>query len=114
MTRRRSLSKCFFYPRLDSSTATRVWPVGVVAHAGHKTADLPPEEHEEIVAAVGSGAEQGHLRRQRGRGLLEAGHQLVGFHVVERYELSEDGMHILLEFMLEDPEYFVAPMTHST
>lgn len=34
-------------------------------------------------------------------------------HVVERYELSEDGTHILLEFMLEDPEYFVAPMTHS-
>ena len=34
-------------------------------------------------------------------------------HVVERYELGEDGTHILLEFMLEDPEYFVAPMTHS-
>ena len=34
-------------------------------------------------------------------------------HVVERYELSEDGTHILLEFMLEDPEYFEAPMTHS-
>ena len=34
--------------------------------------------------------------------------------VVERYELSEDGTHILLEFMLEDPEYFMAPMTHST
>ena len=35
-------------------------------------------------------------------------------HVVERYELSEDGTHILLECMLDDPEYFVAPMTHST
>jgi hypothetical protein len=33
-------------------------------------------------------------------------------HVVERYELSEDGTRILLDFLLEDPEYFVAPMTH--
>ena len=35
-------------------------------------------------------------------------------HVVERCELSEDCTHILLEFMLDDPEYFVAPMTYST
>jgi hypothetical protein len=34
-------------------------------------------------------------------------------HVVERYELSEDGTRILLDFLLEDPEYFVAPMTHN-
>ena len=34
-------------------------------------------------------------------------------HVVERYELSEDGTRILLDFMLEDPEYFVASMTHN-
>ena len=27
-------------------------------------------------------------------------------HVVERYELSEDGTHILLEFMLEEPRVF--------
>ena len=34
-------------------------------------------------------------------------------HVVERYRLAEDGTRIVLEFMLEDPEYFVGPMTHS-
>jgi len=34
-------------------------------------------------------------------------------HVVERYRLLESGTRIAVEFMLEDPEYFVAPMTHS-
>ena len=33
-------------------------------------------------------------------------------HVVERYRLTEDGTHIDLEFMLEDPEYLASPMTH--
>ena len=34
-------------------------------------------------------------------------------HVVEQYRLTEDGTHVDLEFMLEDPEYLASPMTHS-
>ncbi len=34
-------------------------------------------------------------------------------HVVERYRLAEDGTRIVVEFMLEDPEYILRPMTHS-
>jgi len=34
-------------------------------------------------------------------------------HVVERYRLTEEGIHIALEFVLEDPEYLKRPMTHS-
>jgi len=34
-------------------------------------------------------------------------------HVVERYRLSEDGTRIFVEFMLEDPEYILEPLTHS-
>ena len=34
-------------------------------------------------------------------------------HVVERYRLNEDGVHIDLEFTLEDPEYLAEPMVHS-
>ena len=34
-------------------------------------------------------------------------------HVVERYRLHEDGTRLRVEFMLEDPEYIVVPMTHS-
>ena len=34
-------------------------------------------------------------------------------HVVERYRLNEDGTRILVEFMLEDPEFIAEPMTHS-
>ena len=33
-------------------------------------------------------------------------------HVVERYRLTESGTHIDLEFVLEDPEYLAAPMSH--
>ena len=33
-------------------------------------------------------------------------------HVVERYTLNEDGAHIDLEFVLEDPEYLAEPMVH--
>ena len=33
-------------------------------------------------------------------------------HVVERYELTEDGTHIAVEFVLEDPEYLAEPMVH--
>ena len=33
-------------------------------------------------------------------------------HVVERYELSDDGTRIFVEFMLEDPEYLIGSMTH--
>ena len=33
-------------------------------------------------------------------------------HVVERYRLTQDGTHIDLEFVLEDPEYLTKPMTH--
>ncbi len=33
-------------------------------------------------------------------------------HVVERFELSDDGTRIFVEFMLEDPEYLVGSMTH--
>ena len=32
-------------------------------------------------------------------------------HVVEKYQLNEDGSRILLEMMLEDPEYLVSPLT---
>ena len=34
-------------------------------------------------------------------------------HVVERFRLTEDGTHIDLEFVLEDPEYLAEPMVHS-
>jgi hypothetical protein len=33
-------------------------------------------------------------------------------HVVERYRLTEDGTHIDLEFVLEDPEYLASAMSH--
>ena len=34
-------------------------------------------------------------------------------HVVERYQLTDDGTAIVAEFMLEDPEYITEPMTHT-
>jgi len=34
-------------------------------------------------------------------------------HVVERYRRSEDGTRIFVEFMLEDPENILEPLTHS-
>ena len=34
-------------------------------------------------------------------------------HVVERYRLNEDGTRLIVEFVLEDPEYIVEPMTHT-
>ena len=34
-------------------------------------------------------------------------------HVVERYRLSEDSTRMLIEFVVEDPEYLAAPMTAS-
>jgi hypothetical protein len=34
-------------------------------------------------------------------------------HVVEKYRLNEAGTHLETEFMLEDPEYLVEPMTHA-
>jgi hypothetical protein len=34
-------------------------------------------------------------------------------HVVERYRLVENGTRLLVEFMLEDPEYLAEPMSHS-
>lgn len=34
-------------------------------------------------------------------------------HVVERYQLTEDGTRIELEFILEDPEYLAEPLIHS-
>jgi hypothetical protein len=34
-------------------------------------------------------------------------------HVVERYWLTEDGTRAVVDFVLEDPEYMAAPMTHS-
>jgi len=34
-------------------------------------------------------------------------------HVVERYRLIGDGSRAMAEFMLEDPEYLAAPITHS-
>ena len=34
-------------------------------------------------------------------------------HVVERYELSEDGTRVLVDFLLEDPEYLATSMTHT-
>lgn len=33
-------------------------------------------------------------------------------HVVERYTLTDDGTRIIVEFVLEDPEYIAEPMTH--
>jgi hypothetical protein len=34
-------------------------------------------------------------------------------HVVERYRLNEDRTRIIVEFMLEDPEYLLEPLTHT-
>lgn len=34
-------------------------------------------------------------------------------HVIERYELSEDGTGISIEIFLEDPEYLAEPFTHT-
>jgi len=34
-------------------------------------------------------------------------------HVVEKYQLSNDGTRIIVEFMLEDPEYLAEPLTHT-
>ena len=34
-------------------------------------------------------------------------------HVVERYRLTEDGTRIVVEFILEDPEYIAEPLTHA-
>ena len=34
-------------------------------------------------------------------------------HVVERYTLGEDGTRMVVEFVLEDPEYIVGSMTHT-
>ena len=33
-------------------------------------------------------------------------------HVVERYELADDGQSVFVEFVLEDPEYLIGSMTH--
>ena len=32
-------------------------------------------------------------------------------HAVERYELSEDGRRLLIEYVIEDPEYLLSPTT---
>jgi hypothetical protein len=34
-------------------------------------------------------------------------------HVIERYRLSEDGTRLLIDFVLEDPEYLAAPLSSS-
>lgn len=34
-------------------------------------------------------------------------------HVVERYRLSDDGTRMLIDFVVEDPEYLAAPLTAS-
>jgi len=34
-------------------------------------------------------------------------------HVMERYQLNEDGTRMIVEFTLEDPEYILEPMTHT-
>jgi hypothetical protein len=34
-------------------------------------------------------------------------------HVIERYRLMEDGTRLIVEFVLEDPEYIAEPMTHA-
>ena len=33
-------------------------------------------------------------------------------HVIERYRLNEDRTRIIVEFMLEDADYLVEPLTH--
>jgi len=35
----------------------------------------------------------------------------LGKHVVERYRLSDDRTHIVIDFVLEDPEYLAEPFT---
>ena len=35
----------------------------------------------------------------------------LGKHVVERFRLSDDGTHIVIDFVLEDPEYLAEPFT---
>ncbi len=34
-------------------------------------------------------------------------------HLVERYKLNEDGTRIIVEFVLEDPEYMLEPLIHT-
>ncbi len=34
-------------------------------------------------------------------------------HVVERYRLMEGGTRMVVEFLLEDPEYLVGSLTHT-
>ncbi len=34
-------------------------------------------------------------------------------HVIERYQLTEDGTRVMVDFVLEDPEFLATPMTHS-
>ena len=34
-------------------------------------------------------------------------------HVVERYRLNEEGTRIVVEFVLEDPEYIAEPLSHA-
>ena len=34
-------------------------------------------------------------------------------HVVERYQLTEDGTRVVASFLLEDPEFIAEPMTHT-
>jgi hypothetical protein len=34
-------------------------------------------------------------------------------HVVERYQLTEDGTRVVVSFLLEDPEFIAEPMTHT-
>ncbi len=35
-------------------------------------------------------------------------------HVVERYQLTQDGTRIVVDFTVEDPEYIATPMTYSS
>ncbi|MGI9258523.1 MAG: hypothetical protein ACR2QQ_06795, partial [Gammaproteobacteria bacterium] len=32
-------------------------------------------------------------------------------HVVERFELSDDGTHVKIDYVVEDPEYLTEPVT---
>ena len=34
-------------------------------------------------------------------------------HVIERYQLTENGTRVVVEFMLTDPDYMAEPMIHS-
>ena len=51
---------------------------------------------------------RGPISGQQGNEGVPSG---VGKHVIERYALSEDGTRIVIDFIVEDPEYLAEPFS---